>query len=454
MITVLNGIRKAVDSGTEVVYAKGCDLVDAHWPESEIMPYPLDDAEKAMIAEAVEAAKNSDVAVVVLGGGIRTCGENKSRTSLDLPGHQQQLLEAVMQTGKPVVLVLINGRPLSVNWADKYVPSILEAWYPGAHGGTAIAEVLFGDYNPGGKLTVTFPKTVGQIPFNFPYKPASQIDGGRIAGPKGNQSRVNGPLYPFGYGLSYTTFEYSDIKLSSSVITDQQPLTVTCKVKNTGKRAGDEVVQLYTRDLVSSVTTYEKNLRGFERVHLEPGEEKEVTFVLVPRDFQLLNKDNHWVIEPGMFNIMIGASSEDIRLKKALEIVAYGQTSSHEETIENRSRFISASKNAWNVPNVIDGDISTSWTGTKGEYISFELDGKKMIDRIGIVWKDASNGAKYEIQLSNGGGQFLPIQSGTVKANQAETVTFTPSGASDIRIVIKEGKAQVAEIKLPELKKE
>ena len=229
---------------------------------------------------------------------------------------------------------------------------------------------------------------------------------------------------------------------------------MTCKVKNTGKRAGDEVVQLYTRDLVSSVTTYEKNLRGFERVHLEPGEEKEVTFVLVPRDFQLLNKDNHWVIEPGMFNIMIGASSEDIRLKKALEIVAYGQTSSHEETIENRSRFISASKNAWNVPNVIDGDISTSWTGTKGEYISFELDGKKMIDRIGIVWKDASNGAKYEIQLSNGGGQFLPIQNGTVKANQAETVTFTPSGASDIRIVIKEGKAQVAEIKLPELKKE
>ena len=454
VVTVLNGIRKAVDSGTEVVYAKGCDLVDAHWPESEIMPYPLDDAEKAMIAEAVEAAKNSDVAVVVLGGGIRTCGENKSRTSLDLPGHQQQLLEAVMQTGKPVVLVLINGRPLSVNWADKYVPSILEAWYPGAHGGTAIAEVLFGDYNPGGKLTVTFPKTVGQIPFNFPYKPASQIDGGRTAGPKGNQSRVNGPLYPFGYGLSYTTFQYSDIKLSSSVITDQQPLTVTCKVKNTGKRAGDEVVQLYTRDLVSSVTTYEKNLRGFERVHLEPGEEKEVTFVLVPRDFQLLNKDNHWVIEPGMFNIMIGASSEDIRLKKTLEIVAYGQTSSHEETIENRSRFISASKNAWNVPNVIDGDISTSWTGTKGEYISFELDGKKMIDRIGIVWKDASNGAKYEIQLSNGGGQFLPIQNGTVKANQAETVTFTPSGASDIRIVIKEGKAQVAEIKLPELKKE
>lgn len=454
VVTVLNGVRNAVNDGAEVVYAKGCDLVDAHWPESEIVPYPLDDTEKSQIAEAVEIVKSSDVAVVVLGGGIRTCGENKSRTSLDLPGHQQQLLEAVMQTGKPVILVLINGRPLSINWADKYVPSILEAWYPGAQGGTAIAEALFGDYNPGGKLTVTFPKTVGQIPFNFPFKPASQVDGGQTAGLTGNQSRINGALYPFGYGLSYTTFEYSEIELSAPVITDRQSVTVTCKVKNTGKYAGDEVVQLYTRDLLSSVTTYEKNLRGFERVHLEPGEEKEVLFRLVPRDFQLLNKDNRWAIEPGMFNIMIGASSEDIRLKKALEVVAYGQDSSHEEVIENRSRFISASKNMADVQNVIDGDLSTTWNGGEGEYISFELDGKKMIDHIGIVWKEVSAGAKYEIQLSNGGGQFLPIQTGTANANQDVTVTFTPSGGSDIRIVIKEGKAQISEIRLPELKKE
>lgn len=192
-----------------------------------------------------------------------------------------------------MVLVLINGRPLSINWADKFVPAILEAWYPGSQGGTAIAEALFGDYNPGGKLTVTFPKTVGQIPFNFPAKPASQVDGGQTPGVKGNQSRINGPLYPFGYGLSYTTFEYSNLQLSSPVITDKEPVTVTCKIKNTGTRSGDEVVQLYTRDVVSSVTTYEKNLRGFERVHLEPGETKEVSFQLLPRDFQLLNKDNH-----------------------------------------------------------------------------------------------------------------------------------------------------------------
>ena len=151
-------------------------------------------------------AQEADVAVVVLGGGQRTCGENKSRSSLDLPGRQLDLLKAVQATGKPVILVLINGRPLSVNWADKFVPAILEAWYPGSKGGTAIADVLFGDYNPGGKLKVTFPKSVGQIPFNFPHKPSSQIDGGKNPGTKGDMSRVNGALYPFGYGLSYTTF--------------------------------------------------------------------------------------------------------------------------------------------------------------------------------------------------------------------------------------------------------
>lgn len=180
--TVLEGIKQQVKEGTKVTYTKGCDLVDANWPESEIISYPLTAEEKTEIQKAVDNVKESDVAVVVLGGGIRTCGENKSRTSLDLPGHQQQLLEAIVATGKPVVLVLINGRPLSINWADKFVPAILEAWYPGSQGGTAIAEALFGDYNPGGKLTVTFPKTVGQIPFNFPAKPASQVDGGQTPG--------------------------------------------------------------------------------------------------------------------------------------------------------------------------------------------------------------------------------------------------------------------------------
>lgn len=192
--TVLEGIKEKVAGKAEVLYTKGCDLVDANWPESEIIDYPLTSDEKKGIDIAVENALKSDVAVVVLGGGQRTCGENKSRTSLELPGRQLQLLQAVQTTGKPVILVLINGRPLSVNWADKFVPAILEAWYPGSKGGIAIADVLFGDYNPGGKLTVTFPKTVGQIPFNFPAKPASQVDGGKNPGPDGNMSRVMVPF--------------------------------------------------------------------------------------------------------------------------------------------------------------------------------------------------------------------------------------------------------------------
>ena len=295
--TVLEGIQAKVEDKAEVLYTKGCDLVDAHWPESELIEYPLTDDEQAEIDRAVANARRADVAVVVLGGGQRTCGENKSRSSLDLPGRQLKLLQAVQATGKPVVLVLINGRPLSINWADKFVPAIVEAWYPGSKGGTAVADVLFGDYNPGGKLTVTFPKSVGQIPFNFPCMPSSQVDGGKNPGPDGNMSRVHGALYPFGYGLSYTTFEYSNLKISPAVITPNETVTVTLNVTNTGSRAGDEVVQLYTRDVVSSVTTYEKNLAGFERVHLQPGETKQVTFHLDRKQLELLNADMKWVVD-------------------------------------------------------------------------------------------------------------------------------------------------------------
>ena len=321
--TVLEGIQAKVEDKAEVLYTKGCDLVDAHWPESELIEYPLTDDEQAEIDRAVANARRADVAVVVLGGGQRTCGENKSRSSLDLPGRQLKLLQAVQATGKPVVLVLINGRPLSINWADKFVPAIVEAWYPGSKGGTAVADVLFGDYNPGGKLTVTFPKSVGQIPFNFPCKPSSQVDGGKNPGPDGNMSRVNGALYPFGYGLSYTTFEYSNLKISPAVITPNETVTVTLNVTNTGSRAGDEVVQLYTRDVVSSVTTYEKNLAGFERVHLQPGETKQVTFHLDRKQLELLNADMKWVVEPGEFVVMAAASSEDIRQTAVLRVEDY-----------------------------------------------------------------------------------------------------------------------------------
>ena len=449
--TVLEGIREKAQGKAEVLYTKGCDLVDAHGPESEIMEYPLTPDEQAEIDRAAANARQADVAVVVLGGGQRTCGENKSRTSLELPGHQLKLLQAVQATGKPVILILINGRPLSVNWADKFVPAILEAWYPGSKGGTAVADILFGDYNPGGKLTVTFPKTVGQIPFNFPYKPASQIDGGKNPGPDGNMSRINGALYPFGYGLSYTTFEYSDLEITPKVITPNQKATIRLKVTNTGKRAGDEVVQLYTRDILSSVTTYEKNLAGFERIHLKPGESKEIVFTLDRKHLELLNADMKWTVEPGEFAIMAGASSEDIRLNGILTVEDYQARLQALES-QNPVSPVTASTDMENAPNVLDKQKNTVWQGNKGDYITFALKNGSKINEVAIAFKrDNGLPAEFEIQLSGGGGQFLTVYSGTV-SQYGELISYPFKGttASDLRILLNDDRVGIAEVVLKE----
>jgi beta-glucosidase len=286
------------------------------------LPTPLTADEKSEIEKAVEAAKKSNVAIVFLGDQTTafqrpeplTVGESASRTSLDLPGRQLELIKAIYAVGKPTVVVLINGRPMSINWVDKNVSGILETWFPGGHGGAAIADVLFGDYNPGGKLTSTFPKTAGQIPFNFPTKPNAQWEG--------EKSRVNGALYYFGHGLSYTKFDYSNLKITPDKQTASGNITVSFDLKNTGAREGTEIVQLYTRDVVSSVITYEKNLRGFERVNLKPNESKNVTFTLKPEDLEMLDINMKWIVEPGMFKVMIGSSSEDIRLNGEFEITA------------------------------------------------------------------------------------------------------------------------------------
>lgn len=447
--TVLEGIKEKVAGKAEVLYTKGCDLVDANWPESEIIDYPLTSDEKKGIDIAVENALKSDVAVVVLGGGQRTCGENKSRTSLELPGRQLQLLQAVQATGKPVILVLINGRPLSVNWADKFVPAILEAWYPGSKGGIAIADVLFGDYNPGGKLTVTFPKTVGQIPFNFPAKPASQVDGGKNPGPDGNMSRSNGALYPFGYGLSYTTFEYSDIQISPKVITPNETATVTLKVTNTGDMAGDEVVQLYTRDVLSSVTTYEKNLAGFERVHLQPGETKEVKFTIDRKHLELLDADMKWVVEPGEFVVIAGSSSEDIRQTTVLNVEDYHTRNARLEA-EKPEKPVSASTNLEDVMKVLDGDNTTYWQGNKGDYLTFALKGNPKVDEVSITFVRENNlPSTFEIQLSGGGGQFLTVYNGTVtEYGKSITYTFKGTTASDLRILLNDDRVGVVEVNI------
>src|SRR5882724_8409065 len=312
-VTVLEGIKNKLRGKVRVQYAKGCEIVDAHWPETEVLPEPVTKEEQEEIDKAVDDAKNSDVAIVVLGDSAKTVGESASRTSLDLPGRQLNLVQAVYATGKPVIVVLINGRPLSINWVNKYVPGIVEAWFPGAQGGTAIADVLFGDYNPGGKLTMTFPRTVAQIPYNFPTKPNAQWEG--------EKTRVNGALYYFGHGLSYTSFAYSNLQISPRKQTSGGNVLVSFEVKNTGARAGDEVVQLYTRDVISSVTTYEKNLRGFERVQLKPGETKSVKFTLTPEDLALWDRNMRFVVEPGVIRVMVGSASEDIRLNGEFEIV-------------------------------------------------------------------------------------------------------------------------------------
>lgn len=447
--TVLQGIQDKVKDKAEVLYTKGCNLVDTNWPESEIIDYPMTSEEQAEIDKAVTNARQADVAIVVLGGGQRTCGENKSRSSLDLPGRQLQLLQAIQATGKPVVLILINGRPLSVNWADKFVPAILEAWYPGSKGGIALADILFGDYTPGGKLTVTFPKTVGQIPFNFPCKPSSQIDGGKNPGPDGNQSRINGALYPFGYGLSYTTFEYSDLEITPKVITPNEKATVRLKVANTGKRAGDEVVQLYIRDVLSSVTTYEKNLAGFERVYLQPGETKEVVFTIDRKHLELLDAHMKWVVEPGDFVLMAGASSEDIRLNGLLTVEDYQTRAKTIEAQKPASR-VSASTNPEDAENVLDGKINTAWQGNKGDYITFALENGAKVDQVSIAFtRDNNLPANFEIQLSGGGGQFLTVYSGTVSEyGKLISYPFKGTTASDLRIVLNDDRIGVAEIKI------
>lgn len=308
--TVYQGIKELLPH-TEVIYKKGCDIIDPHFPESEILDFPKTAEEVQLMEEAIRAAKQAEVVVMVLGGNELTVREDRSRTSLNLPGRQEELLKAVCATGKPIILVMLDGRASSINYAAAHIPAILHAWFPGEFCGQAVAEALFGDYNPGGRLAVTFPKSVGQIPFAFPFKPGSD---------ESSSTSVYGALYPFGHGLSYTTFTYSDLHISPSHQGVQGDIHVSCKIKNTGKIKGDEVVQLYLRDEISSVTTYTKVLRGFERISLKAGEEQTVHFRLRPQDLGLWDKNTNFRVELGSFKVMLGASSTDIRLHGQFEI--------------------------------------------------------------------------------------------------------------------------------------
>ena len=319
VVSILDGIRTKLGPGVNVLYTKGAEFTDTRYPESEILPEPPTASEQAELDKARDMARQVDAVVVAVGESTELVGESRSRSSLDLPGFQNALVQAVSEAGKPVVVVMLNGRPLTINWIDRHVPAVLEAWFQGEFCGTAIADVLFGDYNPSGKLPITFPKTVGQVPFNFPYKRGSQLPDSKLSSSE-RHTMVNGALYPFGYGLSYTTFAYSNLTVTPAVQTSDGNIDVSWDVTNTGDRAGDEVVQLYLSPRVTSIVYYDKVLRGFERVSLKPHETTRVQFTLKPADLEILGRDRRWAVEPGVYDVMAGASSEDIRLRADFRI--------------------------------------------------------------------------------------------------------------------------------------
>ena len=299
--SVYEGIKDKVGDKIDINYAEGCDL-KSNSTEG--------------FAEAIAAAIKSDVVVLAVGGSTLTCGEGGDRADLDLFGVQNELVEAIHETGKPIVVVLINGRPLTINYIAENIPSVLETWYLGMRSGEAIANALFGDVNPGGKLTVSFPRSVGQLPVTYLERPDFVGSG------KGKyRFSDKSPLFPFGYGLSYTTFEYENPELSEPVIAPNGKSIVSVKVTNTGAVRGDEVVQMYVKDNFASVGRYHKMLKGFKRITLQPGETKMVSFELNPDNLFLYNKEMEKVVEPGEFTIYVGASSLEKDLKEVRLVV-------------------------------------------------------------------------------------------------------------------------------------
>lgn len=324
--TIIDGIKNAVQSDAEVVFAKGANITDDPYlketiknPFAALMGLKEKDETRTpaeMLSEVVELAKTSDAVVAVLGESANMSGEAASRSEIGIPESQQNLLKALLATGKPVVLVLVNGRPLTLVWENEHVPAILEAWAPGIEGGNAIADVLFGDYNPSGKITMTFPRSVGQIPIYYNHK-----NTGRPIDPKNKFTSKyldipNDPLYPFGYGLSYTTFEYGDVVLSKTSLKGNETLLAKIKVTNTGKVTGEEVVQLYIADPVASVSRSVKDLKGFQKVMLNAGETKEVEFRVTPEELKFYNSNLKYDWEPGEFIIQIGTNSQEIKTAK------------------------------------------------------------------------------------------------------------------------------------------
>jgi len=314
-VTVLDGIKAKVGDRVKVLHSVGCQItVGGSWNQDEVVASdPV--ADRRQIAEAVEVAMQADVIVLAIGGNEQTSREAWNlkhmgdRTDLDLVGRQNELVQAMLATGKPVVVLLFNGRPLAINYVAENVPVIFECWYLGQETGHAVADVLFGDFNPGGKLPISFPRSAGHLPVFYNYKPSAR---------RGYLFADVSPLFPFGYGLSYTSFEIKNIRLAKKKIRRAESTRVSVDVTNTGKRAGTETVQLYIRDLVSSVTRPIKELKGFQKVSLQPGETQMVTLEITPDLLAFYDVRLKYVVEPGEFEIMVGNSSRDHDLRKAV----------------------------------------------------------------------------------------------------------------------------------------
>lgn len=305
VVTVLQGLKNVLQTSTGIEYVKGCNF---------------NDSEEMNIASAVNAAEKSDVVIMVVGESRGMTGEAASKTNLDLSAVQNELIRKVYAAGKPVVLVLMNGRPLTINWISENIPAVIEAWYLGDQAGNAIAQVLFGDYNPSGKLPVTFPRSTGQIPVYYYQKSTGRpFDRDNKYTSKYLDS-PNTPLYPFGYGLSYTTFGYSNIRISKERIKQEESTSVSVDIKNTGSRDGNEIVQLYIRDEFASVTRPVKELKGFRKIDISPGETKTVKFEITPDMLSFLDINLHPVVEPGRFTVLIGGNSTDL-ISASFEVI-------------------------------------------------------------------------------------------------------------------------------------
>jgi len=411
IVTPLQGIQKAFGDDSQVDYIRGCDYFGAQFPESDLLRnYQPSAKELEAMGAAVAKARQNDLIIACMGDSRKTIGESRSRTAMTLPRLQEVFLQKLVETGKPVILVLLNGRPVVLNDAQEGIPAILSTFFAGEAAGTAIADCLTGKYNPGGRLPYTTPRTVGQLPLAIPYRQSSWISGGK--------AYVDDPLFHFGYGLSYTTFEYEDLEIFVKGQGDAAKIAVSFRVKNSGDRAGDVVPQLYVRDVVASVSPFKKQLRGFDRVHLKAGEEKQVTLTLdAGRDLKMMNLENEWVVEPGLFEFIIADSynDDDTRLSEVIVLNDDGRWDSSSVQSLDIVELVGNPRFQPGHPpeHVLDADRESRWS-TKAKDPALTFLCRQAFNQIGFIWyKGVERTYPFEVLVSDDQKTWTEIYRGT-----------------------------------------